>query len=164
MSEDLKPAEFSEAVAQAALAAAGGQGKCVATTVTEHCVMGTVVPSETFMGAELLPYTPPVEAEARPRHYLTRRLGRFRIGSDVIQFFPEQAQQVLMNCVVVRAEQRFDLDAIEYIAMCAQFRERNPGEDAPEYHALMRRDGDTVTFDRFIEHGKDQETDVSPAP
>lgn len=153
--------QFGEAVAQAALAAAGSQGRCVATGVTEHGVTGTVLP-ETFMGAELHAYVPPSEFKARPEHYLTRRLGRFYISSDVLRHFPEEAQHILMNCVVVRAEQRFDLDGVEYIAMCAQFRERKPGEDVPEYVVLMRREGDTVLFDRFVPYGEDQK-DSGPA-
>jgi hypothetical protein len=142
-------AQFAEAVAQAALAQVGMTGQCVATTATGSCIIGTVVPAPDLLGMEIHTYTPPVEVKARERHFLARRLGRFCLSSDMVRFYPEQAQQILMNCVVVRAEQRFDLDAIEYIAMCAQFAECAPDQRPPEYCARMRRQGEDVFFDRF---------------
>lgn len=67
-----------------------------------------------------------------------RRFGRFRIGLDVISEYPERVSELLARCVVVRADVRFERDAIEYTALCPAFSEVAPACEAPIYAVVSR--------------------------
>ena len=68
-----------------------------------------------------------------------RRLGIFRIPLDMINEHPDYCREVLSGCIVLRAEMRWDLDAIEYFAINDAF-ETVPLECiAREYRVLGQK-------------------------
>ena len=66
-----------------------------------------------------------------------RRLGRFAVEMNIIHESPVMAQLMLSGMVIVRAEHRYDLNAIEYMALCDEFDEVPQGYEAPWYDATM---------------------------
>lgn len=67
-----------------------------------------------------------------------RRFGRFRVGIDAMKEYPDRLAELLARCVVLRAETRFDLDAIEYTALCPSFKPVAPSCEAPLYNVVAR--------------------------
>ena len=66
-----------------------------------------------------------------------KRLGRFAVAMNIIHESPVMAQLMLSGMVIVRAEHRYDLNAIEYMALCDDFDEVSAGYEAPYYDARM---------------------------
>lgn len=66
-----------------------------------------------------------------------RRLGKFVIPVELIKNKPAFVFTVMSTVIPVRAEQRFDIDAIEYVGICHNFDMVKLGEIAPEYRALV---------------------------
>lgn len=74
-----------------------------------------------------------------------RRLGRFHIGLSIIEHDTIMAQLMLSGMVIVRADHRYDLNAIEYMALHDDFDEVPPGLEAPHY--------DVVAHEQRIDDG-----------
>jgi hypothetical protein len=85
--------------------------------------------------ADKLKENPP---PARPRH----RIGKFRISFIFLQSHPKEAAAIFAGLIVVRAESRYDFDAIEYIALGDCFEEVDRGFEAPEYRLILTRNED----------------------
>ena len=68
--------------------------------------------------------------------------GIFEIGSWTIRERPEEAMVFLSQVLVVRAEQMWFKDAIEYHALSTLFRQLEPGECAPRYNIVLHKDKD----------------------
>jgi len=64
-----------------------------------------------------------------------RRFGAFSIPRDIIDKSPEVARAALSGLIPVRAELRFDTDAIDYLALGECFDECPAYEIAPRYEA-----------------------------
>ena len=77
-----------------------------------------------------------------------RRLGRFLISSHLLYEWPEAVRLALSGMIVVRAEQRYDYDGIEYIALSENFRPLAEGSRAVDYQPIiekvMNEDGEMV--------------------
>ena len=65
----------------------------------------------------------------------SNRIGRFDIPFDMISGQPEMVLLMLVGKLVVRAEARYDMAAIEYHAYCDDFNKVGRGEIPPEYIA-----------------------------
>ena len=61
------------------------------------------------------------------------RLGQFFIPSHVVRHQPQQALAILRGVLIVRAEQMYVRDAIEYIGVADHFSEVPDGDTAPFY-------------------------------
>lgn len=68
-----------------------------------------------------------------------RRKGIFRIRNEHV--FNVHVRKALAQCLIVRAECRFDCDAIEYIAYCPDFAPVPQGCEITKYRLYMRPDG-----------------------
>jgi hypothetical protein len=75
---------------------------------------------------------------ARTKH----RIGRFRISFLFLQSRSKEAAAIFAGLLVVRAESRYDFDAIEYIAVGDCFDEVDRGLEAPEYRPILTRNED----------------------
>jgi len=81
----------------------------------------------------------------------SRRLGRFVINTIVIEKDAESVYAVMGQCIPVRAEQVYERDGIEYVAISDQFDPVPHGVVVPEYVAnITRTEGEPieVTFTR----------------
>jgi hypothetical protein len=81
----------------------------------------------------------------------SRRLGRFVINTTVIEEDSEAVYAVMGQCIPVRAEQMYEHDGIEYLAISDQFDPVPYGVVVPEYVAnITRTEGEPieVTFTR----------------
>ena len=65
----------------------------------------------------------------------SNRIGRFDIPFDIISRQPETVLRMLVGKLVVRAEARYEVAAIEYHAYCDDFNEVGRGQQIPEYIA-----------------------------
>jgi len=63
------------------------------------------------------------------------KLGKFVISNSILQNINahEDLMRLMGRMIVVRAEQQYHIDGIEFIAMSEYFRELSQGEAAPEY-------------------------------
>ena len=68
---------------------------------------------------------------------ITRRIGRFCVDLSLLEDQTVMAQLMLSGMVIVRAQHRYDLNAIEYMALCDEFDEVPDGQEAPYYDARM---------------------------
>lgn len=64
-----------------------------------------------------------------------RKIGKFYIPNYVLETDRELVRQVLSGIIVVRAEQRYDYDAIEYIGFADCFVDVPEGQLPPEWEA-----------------------------
>lgn len=69
-----------------------------------------------------------------------RRIGRFFIESDIIEYYPDLARQVLKDVIIVRAEHLFAYDSMEYMGISEAFEEIKAGELAPLYQPIMENE------------------------
>ncbi len=65
-------------------------------------------------------------------------LGRFVIESRVIEELPGLARQILAGLIVVRAEQMFHRNGIEYVAIGPDFLPVARGEEVPRYDVIVK--------------------------
>jgi hypothetical protein len=68
------------------------------------------------------------------------QLGRFRIENALIQDYPELVMSIMSRMIIVRAEQMWIYDAIEYQAISSDFYEVAKGERIPSYNMLIDSD------------------------
>lgn len=83
-----------------------------------------------------------------------KRLGRFVIGYNFIEDREGIiAKLMLSGMVVIRADHRYDMNAIEYMALHDDFDEMPAGHEAPWYDARMneqRVDGEDGNAGQII--------------
>lgn len=72
----------------------------------------------------------------------TRRLGRFTAPAQWAREFRTELKRVMGLCIVVRAEQLYAGDVIEYWASSEHFRALPFGEVVPEYRWVFTDAGD----------------------
>ena len=70
-----------------------------------------------------------------------RRYGRFTAPAQWAREFRTELKRVMGLCIVVRAENLFVSDQIEYWAASEHFRALLPGEIVPEYRWVFSEDG-----------------------
>ena len=63
-----------------------------------------------------------------------RRIGRFHIDRHLIDNQPEDVLRLLRDILIVRAEMRYDRDAIEYVGISENFAPVPEGCITPEYY------------------------------
>lgn len=83
-----------------------------------------------------------------------RRIGRILINTTLLLKEPEVVKNILNGMIVVRAEQLFEHDAIEYIAIGDMFEEIAEGEKAPNYQVNVKYNEDNsteISFERWID-------------
>ena len=68
-----------------------------------------------------------------------RRLGKFIISTSLIEDSPGTVFEILSTVIVVRAEMRWDIDAIEYIGISHSFECLPCGRKVPEYEAMFEQ-------------------------
>lgn len=78
-----------------------------------------------------------------------RRIGRFYIDALLLQSRPEEAKKVLQGVLIVRAEQRWDMDAIEYVGIHESFDELERGQIAPLYEVRLEKKEIRVSPEEF---------------
>jgi hypothetical protein len=66
-----------------------------------------------------------------------RRYGRFQVSEELIRHNFPGTESVFHGMIVLRAERRFDIDAVEYTACGQMFDKVSLGEQAPEYRVLV---------------------------
>ena len=69
---------------------------------------------------------------------VTRRFGRFRVDLQTVVFKQDELRQLFGQMVVVRAEQMFHCNAIEYTAMCDSFEPTPVGQEPRIYEPVFR--------------------------
>lgn len=67
----------------------------------------------------------------------SRQLGRFTIDFPIVEDDPVLVRTIMGQCVIVRAEMRYDLGAFEYHAISPQFAEVPPHCVPPEYRWIV---------------------------
>ena len=78
-----------------------------------------------------------------------KRVGKFSIEHYLIDSDdPSMVHLMLANKVIVRAEVRYEMDAIEYHAYSDDFDEVEPGQQIPEYVAEFSRQQIAVPDDQ----------------
>lgn len=70
-----------------------------------------------------------------------RRLGKFRISSEIINSTPWVAAFLMSQCIIVRAEQLWECGGVEYVAISRHFDEVPTGAIVPEYEWWVGSDG-----------------------
>lgn len=68
------------------------------------------------------------------------KIGKILVHTDLILNHPGMVHKITEGMVIVRAEQLFEHNAVEYVAIGEMFDEINEGETAPTYH-MMEDDG-----------------------
>ena len=89
---------------------------------------------------------------------IRKHLGRFTISTGFLAhaWSITSVQAVLKDCIVVRAETMWHLQAIEYVAFHPDFDPIAPGEAAPLYQCLITTSEDgsvTRAWQRATAHG-----------
>ncbi|KKK72023.1 hypothetical protein LCGC14_2908060 [marine sediment metagenome] len=87
-----------------------------------------------------------------------KRVGRFSIDYRMIEDNPQMVLLMLSGKLIIRAEARHEIAAIEYHAYCDDFDEVEPGQQIPEYVAEFSQEhvsGDDVVrvisvFQRWV--------------
>jgi hypothetical protein len=75
-----------------------------------------------------------------------RRIGRFYIHLSTLNRNPAMLRQLFAQCIVLKAEISYERDAIEYHAICDQFRQINIAESAPVYAADFHSENGFIGF------------------
>lgn len=70
---------------------------------------------------------------------ILKRPGRFSIPAPLLANDPWTAMAILRDCIVVRAENTYWHNRIEYVAFHPEFELANPGDEAPDYTAQIIR-------------------------
>jgi hypothetical protein len=80
------------------------------------------------------------------------RKGIFKIPMSVIKDNPKAVMAIMGKCVIVRAEYLYLLDAVEYHALCEEFKEVPKGCVIPRYKCLIiDSDSGEADISRFEE-------------
>lgn len=66
-----------------------------------------------------------------------RRIGRFFIDAYVIDRDPQGARAILKDVIVVRAEQMWNRNGVEYVGICDAFEVNDPMHMVPEYEPQL---------------------------
>lgn len=79
------------------------------------------------------------------------RIGRFSVSLVLIQDAPEVVLGLMGSCIVVKAEQDYQLLVVNYIGLNVGFREIAKGEPIPEYRVVIyeREGGSGYGFELF---------------
>ena len=67
-----------------------------------------------------------------------RRIGKFYISCEFIEYNPEVVRKIMSKMIVVRAEVLWNRAAVEYHAICDLFDHVGIGCDAPEYKIVFQ--------------------------
>ena len=70
----------------------------------------------------------------------SNRIGRFSLSYQIVDDNPIMALLMLSGKLIVRAEARHEMAAIEYHAHCADFDEVGRGQQVPEYIAEFKEE------------------------
>jgi hypothetical protein len=79
---------------------------------------------------------------------LWRYVGRVTIARELFDSSPDLVQQIFWTAIPVRAEARYDLDAIDYTLLCRQFKRVERGQLPWEYRAMFTN-GRFVGFEQI---------------
>ncbi len=73
---------------------------------------------------------------------MNRKLGKFLISNELLNndFRTMEGIFRILHPVIVRAEQRYDMNGIEYIAIHDSFKEVSIGSEVPEYNITINKD------------------------
>ena len=78
-----------------------------------------------------------------------RRIGKVLITNQLIaEGDVDELARILKDLVVVRAEQMFSAESIEYIALSSKFEEIDSAEKIPEYRILIDSESKEVKYER----------------
>lgn len=78
---------------------------------------------------------------------LTRRIGKFEIRAELIRDNPETILKAFLSeCIVVRAELKYETMSVHYTAMCRHF-DVCPGECVPPRYRIHFQEVDIGTED-----------------
>jgi hypothetical protein len=77
------------------------------------------------------------EIEISANFYTERRIGRFEVLRPLIEDYADVIAAAMAGMIVVRAEHRLDMDAIEYMAFSPQFDPVPKFEIAPLYRVMV---------------------------
>jgi hypothetical protein len=64
------------------------------------------------------------------------RMGRFRISLETIERYPDRVRELLAQCIIIRAEIRWEWEAVEYTAFCPQFEVTQMGHEPRRYDVI----------------------------
>lgn len=80
---------------------------------------------------------------------LKARLGRFRISNTMLRAMAYKLFPVFGEMIIFEARNRYEFDAVEYLALCKRFKKIEIGTEAPLYELILRdfRDGSTKLVD-----------------
>ena len=67
-------------------------------------------------------------------------IGRFLIESDIIEYHPSLAKDILRDVIIIRAEQVWAYDSIEYHGISYSFDEVEKGMRIPTYDIIIEND------------------------
>lgn len=86
---------------------------------------------------------------------LRRRVGKFKIGREVMEDSPQAVQLIMSRCIPVRAEAIWPEDCIEYTALSEEFQEI-PEYGTPRIYCVVATkvkndDGDLIDIDLRFE-------------
>lgn len=70
-----------------------------------------------------------------------RRLGKFRIASEIINDEPWTVTFLMSQCIIVRAEMMWECGGIDYVAISRHFEEVPVGNIVPGYEWHICGDG-----------------------
>lgn len=67
-----------------------------------------------------------------------RRIGRFRIGVEMINAYPDGCRAIFSKVIILDAMLVVHNDELEYIAICEAFAPINEGEQVPLYIPTLK--------------------------
>ncbi|MCO5157903.1 MAG: hypothetical protein M9945_14335 [Aquamicrobium sp.] len=77
-----------------------------------------------------------------------RRYGKFSIEQDVLIQAPDIVRKVMGECVILRAEFRFQMNQTDYEAWSPGFDPVPDGQEPPSYDVVYSDETDTVTWSK----------------
>ena len=78
------------------------------------------------------------------------KIGRFTIDHEHIDGNPEIVRAIMGTLIVVRAESLFATQCIEYVALCDDFEDTNPGVMPPFYDVVVDGEQGTITWSKVV--------------
>jgi hypothetical protein len=85
-----------------------------------------------------------VELVDRPTPFeeIRNRRGRFRVSEEMMQDHYSKLLPLFGQCIILRAEYRYDTRTFDYIAVSPSFDPVPPHLEAPEYYAIIQENAE----------------------
>ena len=80
------------------------------------------------------------------KHKNSKRYGKFFLSREMIIKYPNTIKKIMGECIILRAENMWCKEGIEYEALSDWFDEVEEGFIIPRYDIIFRNDGKNVKW------------------